>query len=646
MLNELKLEVDYRSDRNNLVGDFYEPCLYRSKLYRRAVGYFSSHGVASAAAGVAALVVNGGHIHLAASPNLQPEDIVALQQGYKDRLSILTEACARDFRDIKDALLKDRLSALAWLVAKGTLDIKLVIRLNEDGNFGRGIYHEKIGIFEDETKNRVAFSGSSNETQGGLVDNFEAIDVYWSWDDPHGRVNRKLRDFDEMWNNETTGLAIVDFSAAATEILAAYRSEREPDWDHMIGAGARKPVTKPKDDRWRHQDKALTAFLDKERGILEMATGTGKTRTALRICAALLERRLIDTIIVTTDGVDLLDQWGTQLVELTTKLNRKFALYRHYANFHARDRFALNPENAILLISRPALASPLSALSPAVAHKTILIHDEVHRAGSAGNRVSLTTLADPVRFRLGLSATPEREYDQDGNAFIEEHIGPVLFRFGLEEAILGGILAPFDYHPLFYQLDADDRRKLQNVFSRRTSRERAGSPMSNEEFWTELARVHKTSRAKLPVFEVFIAAHPQLLENCIIFVETKEYGESVLEIVHRHRHDFHTYYGDDDASVLRRFAHGEIACLITCHRLSEGIDIRSLQSVILFSSSRARLETIQRMGRCLRVDPANPGKRASVVDFIRQAQPGDDDPESDTERCQWLTTLSALNPRL
>jgi superfamily II DNA or RNA helicase len=287
----------------------------------------------------------------------------------------------------------------------------------------------------------------------------------------------------------------------------------------------------------------------------------------------------------------------------------------------------------------------LRALETKEAGKTILIHDEAHRAGSDGNREKLAGTSDQVRFRLGLSATPEREYDDDGNKFIEAHIGPVLFKFGLEEAIRGRILAPFNYFPLGYSLDADDRIRLKQVYGRRSARQQAGTPMSDAEFWTELAKVHKTSRAKLPVFENFIAANTGLLENCIVFVETREYGESVLEIIHKHRHDFHTYYGGEDSDVLRRFAKGEISCLITCHRLSEGIDIRSLQTVILFSSSRARLETIQRIGRCLRVDPDNPAKRANVVDFVRQALPGEDDPESDTERSQWLTELAAVNPQ-
>lgn len=159
-----------------------------------------------------------------------------------------------------------------------------------------------------------------------------------------------------------------------------------------------------------------------------------------------------------------------------------------------------------------------------------------------------------------------------------------------------------------------------------------------------LARVYKLSRAKLPIFRDFIEGHPDLLKRCIVFVETREYGEEVLEIVHRHRHDFHTYYSGDESETLLRFARGELECLLTCHRLSQGIDIQSLSSVILFSSARARLETIQRMGRCLRIDPANPTKRASVVDFIRDEEANAKEPNADQLRKQWLTELSQIAP--
>ena len=165
--------------------------------------------------------------------------------------------------------------------------------------------------------------------------------------------------------------------------------------------------------------------------------------------------------------------------------------------------------------------------------------------------------------------------------------------------------------------------------------------MSDSDMWIEISRVYKTSEAKLPIFADFIRNHKDLLTRCIIFVETKEFGESVLEIVHQFRDDFHTYFSGEDVKILDRFANGDLECLISCHRLSEGIDIHSLNSVILFSSEKGRLETIQRIGRCLRTNPLEPEKIANVVDFIRTNR-NVDEPTPDEERRDWLNELSKV----
>ena len=370
-----------------------------------------------------------------------------------------------------------------------------------------------------------------------------------------------------------------------------------------------------------------------------MATGTGKTRTALKIVRALYERDRIDTVIVSTDGNDLLDQWYGQLLAIRKDIGAK--VFRHYKSSREVEDFLLEPKNGILLVSRQPLALALRRLPAETERRTLLVHDEVHGLGSPANRKRLSGLSDDVRFRLGLSATPEREYDEEGNKFILEHVGPELMRFELDDAIRREILAPFDYVPLPYELTAKDRKRARDVYKRQAARAAEGNPMSDEEVWIEIARVYKTSEAKLPVFDEFIRENQRLLQRCIVFVETQEYGYEVLEIVHKYRLDFHTYFSGEDSQTLKRFARGELECLITCHRVSEGIDIRSLNSVILFSSARARLETIQRMGRCLRTDPNEPEKIANIVDFIRQSdQPGEQN--ADEERAEWLSRLSQV----
>src|SRR5262249_39371952 len=162
-------------------------------------------------------------------------------------------------------------------------------------------------------------------------------DVFWSWDDPHQRVDKKVSNFERLWSNTTRGLWVLDFPTAARAKLLEYQGTRS-------SSDATRPVL----NRWRHQDEAVSKFLESERGVLEMATGTGKTRTALRICETLVNRGDVETIVVSADGVDLLEQWHAQLLALGPSLNKRFVVFRHYAEYHERERFDLNPRQAIL----------------------------------------------------------------------------------------------------------------------------------------------------------------------------------------------------------------------------------------------------------------------------------------------------------
>ena len=148
------------------------------------------------------------------------------------------------------------------------------------------------------------------------------------------------------------------------------------------------------------------------------------------------------------------------------------------------------------------------------------------------------------------------------------------------------------------------------------------------------------------MFAEHLDDHDDLLRDCIIFVETKEYGNRLLENLQEHTTRYRTYYAEDDRDYLEQFANREIDCLITCHRISQGIDLPSLRTVVLFASARSKLETIQRIGRCLRVDPHAPRKRALVVDFVRAADGrgagGSGIPNADEERRDWLMSLSRV----
>ena len=148
------------------------------------------------------------------------------------------------------------------------------------------------------------------------------------------------------------------------------------------------------------------------------------------------------------------------------------------------------------------------------------VDDEVDGLGSSGNTDNPGGWSNDIRFRLGLSATAEREDDQEGNKFIEEHIGPVIFEFDLKDAIKRGILTGFNYHPLSYNLTEDDKKRVSAVYARQKARAEEGNPMSTEEFAMAIALVYKTSPAKTPIFDEFIRTRQYLLKRCIWFVET------------------------------------------------------------------------------------------------------------------------------
>jgi superfamily II DNA or RNA helicase len=633
----------YRSGTDSLVEDFFGPALASATLYRRSVGYFATSAMLGWAEAMLRMASSELEVRLIASPELQPLDLQVLRD-LQDAGEIERHRAMVVDRIVEEiTLLLDepgeasrRASVFAWLVANDRL--KLRFAFAEHVADAR-LYHEKIGVISLEGGDQLAFTGSANETGSGQRRNYESVDVYRDWlPGERRRVEIKTAQFEEAWEDAAIGLRVL---APSPEVLKRLRARAPKAMttppDHLPAPGDLSS-----NGRWRHQDEAVAVFMQAGAGVLEMATGTGKTRTALRILSDLVASGEVNSAVVTMDGTDLLDQWGLELEEWARTAGRRWLIYRQYERHHDLDEYLLDPSSSILLISRGQLPRLMRPLGRTAAVRTLIVHDEVHGLGTPSSVRDLDATHARFRWRLGLSATPDRAYDAIGNDFLEREIGPVLYRFGLEAAISRGVLAGFDYEPLEYLLTDGDRSRLRQVYTRQAGRAREGRPMSQEEVWTEIARVYKTAEQKPAVFLERLEADPSVLRRCIIFVETKEYGEQILEMVDRYTHRYRTYYADDDRNHLVAFANEEIDCLVTCHRISQGIDIRSLNTVVLFASARARLETIQRIGRCLRTDPANPLKRARVIDFVRPAEPGDKEPNADQERCAWLTGLSEV----
>lgn len=631
-LRQLVLAPVLETSTADLLGTFIVPCLRESVRFDRGVGYFTSHWLRLAATGLTALAGRGGHVRLIASPKLEPDDWAALAQGASAAQDPkVYEALRRTVDELGRDLQSEPVRALAWMVADGLLDIRLAI----PANALEGDFHDKFGVFVDANGDRVAFHGSMNDSAQAFR-NYEGLDVFTSWGDDSDAIRVAAHEarFERLWTNGDINVRVYELPDAIKRNLVEFSTRTERPYPEPQRQSARTTQL------WRHQDDAIAAFLQARAGILEMATGTGKTRTAIRILQELLERRQIDFVIVCAGGTDLLDQWR---IQLATGISTP--LYCTYGGRHDEIAFLTQTRDAIWIASREAMIDLLARVPEGRRTRTLLICDEVHGFGSPAIVSALTGVVRTFGYRLGLSATPEREYDAEGNRFLDTEIGPVLFRFGLEEAIRRGILCEFDYVALPYIFMDEDRRKVQAAVASYHAKRKAGENVSPEWLWLTISRIAKEAPNKIPVFRAYLNSHPSILRRTLIFVETVEFGRLVQPVIMEHTREFHTYYGTDDQVHLHRFARGELKVLLTAHRISEGIDIQAVDTVILFSAARARLETIQRLGRCLRTDPANPAKRALVIDFVRADIERSDDEDylhADEERAKWLSWLAAV----
>lgn len=376
------LKAHYRSGRDDLAADFFRPCLREASSYRRAAGYFSTSALLSWTDALPRVALEGElTVQIIASPELSHTDATTLRQLES------TDQVAQFRAVIVDRVLEEivalldnptdqalRARVFAWLVANDRLQIKFAF---PDHVEQAGIFHEKIGVFDFPGGERAAFTGSANESMGGHRRNYESIDVYRSWmAGDEERVRIKCEQFDEAWENTAEGLSVLAPSSSVLQRLRA-KAPSKPAKSETIGPEVQEP-----DPRWRHQEEAVQTFLEKRAGVLEMATGTGKTRTSLKILTSLIHSSEIDAAIITMDGTDLLDQWASELEQWNLEGGPRWLIYRHFERHHELGEFALGSKHSLIVISRGQLRKLIDRLPDGVKQRMIIIHDEVHGLGT------------------------------------------------------------------------------------------------------------------------------------------------------------------------------------------------------------------------------------------------------------------------
>jgi superfamily II DNA or RNA helicase len=629
----LPINTEYRTGESDPVGDFYRPCLYQAVHYRRAVGFFRSSVFYLIATPIIEFARRGGKIQLVCSPDLTEEDVRSIEDGYDARTTVIAKSLADEIdRLLSSESTSYQTQVLATLIAVGSLEIKIAFRPGSSGQ-----YHEKIGIFRDNFDNRVSFIGSSNETWRGwhLHGNHEAIEVFCSW---HGgsearRVDRHDTYFDRLWLGSVPGVETISFpDAPKQKLINASLGDLE---------SVKSDEINPKKDGRKlleHQIQAIEAWKKNGlRGVLEHATGSGKTFTALMAIKEHLEKG--NPALVLVPSRLLLDQWAAELVQEIPD-----AIYllagggnnRWRQNGRLKDFTCNNPNLGKRVVIATMQTVSMDAFLEAVSggDHLMIVADEVHQIGSRKNSKAMGIQAAS---RLGLSATPKRYGDLEGTQRIFDYFGPVIEPpFTLQDAISAKRLVKYEYFPHPIHLNEQESKQWHDISKKisleivkQKSDDQGNRPISDRAkmLLIQRSRVAKKAAEKVPLIGSVISREYRQGERWLVYCEDSTQLEEVMVELRKRKLDpieYHTGMMGDQFATLSYFkTFGGILVSIKC--LDEGVDIPAISHAFILASSQNPRQFIQRRGRVLRKSPEK--YLAVIHDAIVVPNSLEDEPE-------------------
>ncbi len=615
----------------DLTTQFFERLLSRAQSYDRGVGYFSSGWLRINARGMVAFANNGGRARWITSPILDQEDWKALMTGEAAKMNpALHRLLERNITSLEQALEEDVLSALAWMVADEVISFRLALPQN---SLESGDFHDKFGVFTDAYGNRISFNGSYNDSIHGLR-NYESIKIFCSWESPilAELVQADAERFERLWNNRDPNVRVLELPEAARErIVRLRRGERpyaEPEWvrqRRLAENGAVYQIGRPffptglvlRD----YQQEAVDAWFNADRrGLLEMATGTGKTITALAASVRLfeLEQRLV--VIIAVPYQHLVDQWAEEakvfgyrpilaygsrkqwLEKLRTRLEDYRAGYR--------------PCLMVITTHKTFISEAFQDLLVRLKGPVLLIADEVHHLGAQQSRKSYPW---QIPYRLALSATPQRWFDEEGSRALTEYFGETVFSFPLERAI-GSCLTPYYYYPHLVPLtgeELDEYHRLSVKISQFVYSEDESKQEALERLLIKRARLLNNANNKLAALRDLLH-EPDQLSHTLFYCTSEQIKDLTRLLGLEKGMRVHPFTAREDAQdrqhLLECFASGDLQALVAMKCLDEGVDVPETRTAYILASSGNPREFIQRRGRILRRAPGK--KVAEIHDLI------------------------------
>ena len=667
---------------------FFSDCLYNSTRFDLMLGFFSSSAIRTLSDGFALFLYNGGTMRLIINNILSPQDKNIIISGTKDNTTIHFDLTnIEQLRNTLSEKDKHFFECLSWLIANGRIEIKIITIKNE-----QGIAHTKEGIFSDG-QNFVAFNGSCNFTQTALIGNKESIFVSCDWDSEtdKNRVQYSIEEFERTFSGKDDTVNYVDPSEIITTIEKKFGNkgieellEQEErlfyNEDKVIRPTLKRAIdkakkqvektiekikkedTKPKFpypqgareyqqtafENWKNNK--TKEFPNGQNGLFAMATGTGKTITSLNCLLEIYNKYGYYKALILVPTITLVNQWEVECRKFNfntiVKVCSKTPQWKNDIGTiltQERLRKQNDKEISFIVISTYASFAKVNIYAELnqLSAKTLLIADECHNMGSATLLKLLPTVN--CKRRIGLSATPERQFDEDGNkklfAFFNSEKG-YTYEYSMEEAINNEVLCRYYYYPHLVSLTDSEMKDYMELSLKISKYYNSNSDnFKNDAILTKLllARkriIHKAFN-KVSVFCEIISEQYKKKRNLkytLVYVpegndpndyfETDLYSEkdeketdsdavhlidvftkAVRDIDNRTTVRQFISGTNERDEILEQFAKGEIDVLTSMKCLDEGVDVPRAELAIFCASTGNPRQFIQRRGRILRQHP-------------------------------------------
>ena len=340
------------------------------------------------------------------------------------------------------------------------------------------------------------------------------------------------------------------------------------------------------------QETAFPLWWNRKRGIVKVVTGGGKTVFAIHCLKQYLEENPSNSILIVVPSIALLDQW-----------------YEGLLQSYDTNQLSLNGGGEHLeelsMITISTIDSVKNIIDKFDASQSLLIVDECHKIGTEKRGETLT---NNWHATLGLSATPERDYDDNFYIIIKKILGDIIFDYDYIDAREDEVIVNFKLLYAYAAMtpeEEDEYKKFTKSIQRRAATI-GGNNMNDYPLKMMIfnrARMVKNSKNRIPFGIELLQKYKR--DSWIVFTENKKQAKEFNTIINTKGYQSAIYNTDLDASEreenLNNFKSGNLNVLVSCTALDEGFDMPEADGAMILSASSSKRQRIQRMGRVLRI---------------------------------------------